>query len=486
MKISFLLILILLCQNMSAQVFHYIIAKDGSGNYHSIQSLIDRLPDNSNTTIRIFIKNGVYEEKLHLNTSKKNVSFIGESRGGVIITWNDYAGKDGMSAASTYTFLVEGDDFYAENITIENTAGSGAQAIAVRTTGERQIFKNCKFLGHQDTYYAHKKRQYNINCFIQGNTDFIYGDATAVFDSCTINCVAGGQYITAPADTKLTSTLPGGDTLLHGLLFRNCSVTKAADVGDNTFYLGRPWQPNASSVYINCTLDDHIRPQGWSTWEGSNHLSSYFAEYRSINTAGMPVDTTNRVDWSYQLSSELVDNYYTLEYFLKKEDVIWDPVPSTIALPAPKDLTGESFILTWTSDPDAIGYTIIRNDSAIGFSESSIFTDETADIAVENVYRIRSVSEKGNLSETSEEFNHHPLANNEIKAQVADFKLIIDDKIITLNDSYAIRIYSLSGQLLLNRRSVRQLSLIHLSAGTYILVAEDELGLTYCRKVIIN
>lgn len=482
----FFLIVTILGLELNAQVFYKVVAKDGSGNYRDIQLAINRVPENSTSTVRIFIKNGVYYEKLYLPATKKNVSLIGESADGVIISWNDYAGKDGISAADSYTFLVEGDDFYAENITVENTAGNVGQAIAIRTTGNRQVFKNCNFLGFQDTYYAHKNRQYNLHCFVEGATDFIYGDATAVYDSCTINCLSGGQYITAPADTKLTSTLPGGETFLHGLLFRNCSVARSGGVGDNTYYLGRPWQPSASSVYINCTLDDHIRPEGWSVWSGDNHLSSYFAEYQSRDLTGVLVDTIHRVDWSYQLSADMVDNYYTLDYFLKKDNVAWDPVPATIALSEPTGLTGESFTLTWTDVPDAIGYIIIRNDSAIGFSETANFTDETASAIIDNVYKIKSVSEKGNLSEASDPLSYNPLANERIKETAKEISFFIDGKTLVLDDIYNIRLYNLSGQLLINKKNVNQLALIHFSSGTYILVAEDNFGIICIKKFFID
>jgi hypothetical protein len=192
------------------------------------------------------------------------------------------------------------------------------------------------------------------------------------------------------------------------------------------------------------------------------------------------------VTWSYQLSAEQVDTYYTLEYFLKKDDVAWDPVPATIALSAPDDLTGESFNLTWTSVPGAIGYTIIRNDSTIGFSESTGFQDETADVTAENVYRIKSVSDKGNLSEASEAFIHNPLANDQIKESIDMPNFSIVDGLIILSANYNIKLYNLSGQLILHKKNVSQLSVLHLSAGTYLLVTENNIGGLFSRKISIN
>ena len=263
----------ILFPSAQAQVYDFVVAKDGSTRYSTIKLALDKVPASSPNRTLIFVKNGVYEEKVWVYANKKNVSIIGESVDGVVISWDDYSGKtSGMSTADSYTLLVEGDDFYGENLTIKNTAGNVGQAVAVRTTGDRQIFKNCKFIGFQDTYYAHKKRQYNVDCYVEGATDFIFGDATTVFENSTINSVKGGQYITAPNDTKLISTTASGDPFYHGLLFLECLLTADEDVPANSYYLGRPWGAPGSAVYIDCTLGEHIRPAGWSEWNGIQGL----------------------------------------------------------------------------------------------------------------------------------------------------------------------------------------------------------------------
>ncbi|HLW07698.1 MAG TPA: pectinesterase family protein, partial [Marinilabiliaceae bacterium] len=176
------------------QVYDIVVDAHGTGDFNTIGEAISSIPNNQEKRTLILVKNGVYQEKLIVSSSKTFVSIIGEDVNNVIITWSDYQGKDGMFGADSYTLLAEGADFYMENITVVNGYGPGAQAVAIRTTGDRQVFKNCVFKGHQDTYYAHKNRQYNFKCHIEGNTDFIYGDATAVFDSCNIHSIAGGQY----------------------------------------------------------------------------------------------------------------------------------------------------------------------------------------------------------------------------------------------------------------------------------------------------
>jgi len=482
-----LLFLCCLSDVTNSKVFNMLVAKQGEGAYRRIQSAIDRIPDKSTTRFLVYIKNGIYNEKVHLPATKTNVSFIGESADGVIITWDDYAGKDGISAAGSYTFLAEGNDFYAENITIRNSAGDVGQAIAVRTTGERQVFKNCRFLGFQDTYYANKNRQYNLNCYIEGAaTDFIYGDATAVFDSCTIHCVQGGQYITAPADTKLISVLDDGSTFYHGLLMTRCMITADANVSAGSYYLGRPWQPNASSVFISCKLGNHIKEEGWDVWgDTDNHLSGFFAEFQSVDLQGNPVDTLSRVEWSEQLRYEEVKRYYNLNYFLRKDCVIWDPTAVTKSLESPSGLTGLNYSLTWQEVNDAVGYVIIRNDSTIGFSGMNSYDDETANPSELNTYMIKSVSENGTLSDPSEEVFFSVSSSDEVKSDNSPIGFIISDKQIYTSIPVKIEVFSLSGSLIMTADQHTNLSLYHLSCGIYLVKIRELSGSVLIKKIIL-
>ncbi|MDT0677593.1 pectinesterase family protein [Autumnicola musiva] len=391
--------------SVHAQVYDMVVAKDGSGEFTTIQAALEKLPCNNEGRSLIFIKDGLYKEKIWLSPDMKNVSLIGESPDGVIISWNDYSGKTAaMSTADSYTFLAEGDGFYAENLTIENTAGEIAQAVAIRTTGDRQIFKNCKFLGFQDTYYAHKKRQYNFQCYIEGATDFIFGDATAVFENCEIHALEGGQYITAPNDTKLISTTPSGKNFYHGLLFLDCLLAADAKVAKNSYYLMRPWGAPASAVFVNSRMGDHINDKGWSAWDGNkNHLSGTFAEYKSKDLSGALLDVSRRADWSRQLTREEMEHLYNLDYFLRKDGEAWNPEVLTISLPAPVNLKKSSFpnTLEWKAVPKARGYVILRDNKVVGFSATNIYQEKTIDVTKIDQYSIKTVSENGNISTSS-------------------------------------------------------------------------------------
>ncbi|PRY91377.1 pectinesterase [Marinilabilia salmonicolor] len=293
----------------------FIVAGDGSGDFKTVQEAINAVPDFRKQRTTIFIKNGVYKEKLVLPASKNNVTFIGEDKLKTIITNDDYASKlnqfgEQMGTTGSSGFFVFGNDFTARNITFENSAGAVGQAVAVRVDGDRIVFENCRFLGHQDTLYPHGKnsRQYYKNCYIEGTVDFIFGWSTAVFDECEIFCKDHG-YITAASTDEETE---------YGFVFINCRIT--GDAPEKSFYLGRPWRPYAKTVFVNCFLDKHIKPEGWHNWGSEDkEKTAYYAEYKS---QGPGAALTDRVSWSHQLTDDEAKKY-TPENILRGEDN-WD------------------------------------------------------------------------------------------------------------------------------------------------------------------
>ncbi len=465
------------------QVFDFTVSPDGTGDYAGVQSALDAVPDNSPERTLIFVCRGTYMEKVILAPGKINVSLIGEDPETVRITWDDYAGKDGMSSADTYTFWADANDFYAENISFVNSAGAVGQALALRTTGDRMAFRNCRFIGHQDTYYAHKRRQYNFRCHVEGTTDFIYGDATTVFEQCTVLCKKGGAYISAPADTKLVSSTPEG-TFYHGLLFRDCDVEAETGVSASSYYLGRPWQPNASSVFIECRLGEHIKPAGWSTWSGDNHLSGCFAEYRNTDPAGSLIDVSQRVSWSKQLTQEEVENYYKLSYFLKKDLDAWDPVPFTTAPETPAGLETDGFVLSWQGPDSVEGYLVYRNDSLLAETSTASYAFTELPPAP-NDFSVRSVSMNGALSDFSLKHKiYGPLG--EAKLQPYPFELQIDGDVLRISRALDLQIYSLSGILMGQAENTCRLDVSGLSSGIYLLKLKIGRGIIAVRKIIIH
>jgi pectinesterase len=306
------LALLIKCLLVVAQQKQLVVAQDGTGDFKTVQEAINAVPDMRQKETVIFIKNGVYKEKLVLATSKKGVRFIGESVAKTILTYDDYATKknrfgEDLGTAGSSSFYLFGQDVTAENITFQNSSGPVGQALAIWVGGDRSKFINCRFLGFQDTIYTdHNARQYYKNCYIEGTVDFIFGPSTAVFDDCEIFCKKGG-YITA-ASTP--------DTVRYGYVFINCRIT--GDAPANSFYLGRPWRPYAKVVFINCDLGNQIKPEGWDNWgKASNEKTAYYAEYKNRGEGYKP---SERVRWSHQLTDEEAKKY-TVENIFRN----WNP-----------------------------------------------------------------------------------------------------------------------------------------------------------------
>ena len=311
--ILFLLIASINIVSVKAKEYDFVVDASGKGDYKTIKEAFDAVPDFRKVTTTIFIKNGVYKEKLVLAGSKKMVKIIGESLDKTIITYDDYALKKNIfgeekGTSGSSSFYVYGDDFTAENITFQNSSGPVGQAVAVQVIGDKAHFKNCRFLGFQDTLYTYGygSRQFYENCYIEGTTDFIFGSATAVFKDCEIFCKKGGSFITA-ASTP--------DSTKYGYVFLNCEIK--GDEG-TSYFLGRPWRPYAKTVFINCDLGEFIKPEGWDFWgKESNKQTAFYAEYENQGLGFKPND---RVKWSKQLSAYEA-KLYTLENIFRD----WKP-----------------------------------------------------------------------------------------------------------------------------------------------------------------
>lgn len=280
----------------------FIVAADGSGDFKTVQQAIDAVPDFRKNTTVIFIKNGVYKEKLVLPGSKTKVRFVGESVEKTILTYDDYNAKknifgEDIGTSGSSSFFIYGDEFFAENITFQNSSGPVGQAVAVWVAGDKVQFRNCRFLGFQDTLYTYgyKSRQYYKDCYIEGTVDFIFGSSTALFENCDIFCKTAG-YITA-ASTH--------DSTRYGYVFKDCRIKGSASAG--SFYLGRPWRPYAKTVFIKCEMSEVIKPAGWNNWgKESNEKTAYYAEYKNTGKGFKP---GQRVAWSHQLTDDEVKEY---------------------------------------------------------------------------------------------------------------------------------------------------------------------------------
>lgn len=299
-----------ICHKAFAAKPDFTVAKDGTGDFTTVQEAINAVPDSNKAGTIIFIKNGTYKEKLTVPATKINVTFLGENINKVILTYDDYAGKKNekgrdMGTTGSSSFFIYGDGFIAENITFENSAGPVGQAVAVRVSADRVQFRNCRFLGFQDTLYVHgagaKSRQYYKNCYIEGTTDFIFGAATALFEKCTIYCKKRGTYITAANTPKEAS---------YGMVFLNCLITGDQSV---SYYLGRPWGDFAKTVFIQSKLPAFIKPEGWHNW--GRPVAEQTVHYAEYKNTGEGAATGKRVGWAHQLTKEQSKNYTAKHIF---------------------------------------------------------------------------------------------------------------------------------------------------------------------------
>lgn len=271
-----------------------IVSKDSKGDFINIQEAINQTKSFPYKRMVIFIKNGIYKEKVKVHEWNTNLAIIGENKEKTIITFDDNFNKINLGRNSTfftYSFSVEANDTVLKNLTIENSSGDVGQAIALSITANRVSVINCKILGNQDTLYlSGEGKQFLKNCYIEGTTDFIFGSATAFFENCEIKSKKD-SYITAASTSE---------NMNFGFVFYQCKII--ADENIKKVYLGRPWRIYAKTAFINCELGAHILPEGWHNWDKSDaEKSTYFAEFQNY---GKGSDTKKRVKWSHRISKK--------------------------------------------------------------------------------------------------------------------------------------------------------------------------------------
>ena len=313
-------LMMLITLSVKAADYNFVVAQDGSGDFTTVQAAINAVPDYRKAgPTRIYIKKGMYKEKIVIAESKQGVQLIGED--GAVLTYDDYAQKpnifgEGKGTSGSGSIYIFGPDFFAENITFENTSGPVGQAVACHVAGDRAVFRRCRFLGFQDTLYTfgENTREYYEDCYIEGTVDFIFGKATAVFNRCELRSKRTGGFLTAPAT-------PQGSN--YGYVFYDCKLTADEGVEAGSVWLSRPWRPYGKTVFIRCEMGQHIRPEGWNNWgKTDNERTAYYAEYQCY---GKGADTSRRVAWSHQLKDA---NAYVMTNILKGADG-WNPLLST-------------------------------------------------------------------------------------------------------------------------------------------------------------
>ena len=289
-----------------------VVSRDGTGNFRTLQEAIESARAFMDYTVTIYVKNGVYKEKVIVPSWVENIDIIGEDRDKTIITYDDHANINKMGTFRTYTVKVEGSDITFKNLTIENNAAQLGQAVALHTEGDRLKFINCRILGNQDTIYTGAKftRPYFKDCYIDGTTDFIFGPSTALFEDCIIHSKRN-SYVTAASTPKEAK---------YGYVFKHCKLT--AEPGVDKVYLGRPWRPYAHTLFIECELGKHIVLAGWHNWgKQSNEETARYMEYKNT---GEGANASERVAWSKQLTKKEAEAVTVDAIFRTQSD--WNPI----------------------------------------------------------------------------------------------------------------------------------------------------------------
>ena len=381
-KLPFFLFALLFTVFAKAQ-YNVVVAKDGSGDFTTVQAAINAAPAGQTTPYKIFIKKGKYREQVNIPASKPFLELIGEDVATTVISYGDGGG-------GTTTVTINANDCMMMNITMENTQGylsDGPQSLAVKTNNaDRVAFKNCRFISGQDTVFVNGKRVYFRNCYVDGNTDFVYGAAVAVFDTCVIyprDRVDGsaGGYVTA-------ANTPNGQA--YGLVFRDCIMPN--NRGITNYTLGRPWQNDGGSaspaynktVFLNTVMSKSITPAGWSVWDaGTNTSTITYAEFQSRKFDGSLVDISQRVSWSQQLTPAQAAPYYVNANLFGTWDpyAVWadlaGPVTKVIALANLRALRSSSgstipFNICWPISN--VKYELHRSTDSVNFTKINEFT----------------------------------------------------------------------------------------------------------------
>ena len=293
-----------------------VVARDGTGEFRTIQEAIEVCRAFMDYHKVIYIKKGTYKEKIVIPQWLQNIELLGEDRDHTVITFDDHANiktpqyQQGIGTFRTYTLKIEANDITLKNLTVENNAARLGQAVALHTEGDRLLFVNCRFLGHQDTIYTGMPRTRMLfkDCYICGTTDFIFGPSTAWFEGCAIHCLSN-SYITAASTPKDAD---------YGYVFNNCKITVAENVEKE--YLGRPWRDYGYTLFMNCELPAQILPEGWHRWEPQREKTARYLEY---NNRGAGADRSHRVAWSRELTKKEAQKITMKEVFRGYGD--WEP-----------------------------------------------------------------------------------------------------------------------------------------------------------------
>ncbi|XP_059664159.1 pectinesterase QRT1-like [Cornus florida] len=289
-----------------------VVDKNGRADSITVQGAIDLVPHNNSQRVKIYIRPGIYREKVFVPFSKPYISFIGDQNrtSDTIITWNNKASDkdDHGCELGTYrsaSVSIESDYFCATGITFENSVvavpgGYGMQAVALRISGDKAMFYRVRVLGTQDTLLDDTGSHYFYQSYIQGSVDFIFGNSRSLYQECVLHSIAErfGAIAAHHRDSAEDDT---------GFSFIDCKIN-----GSGMVYLGRAWGNYSRAIYSFCDIDNIITPSGWSDWNHpSRQMTAVFGEYKC---RGRGANGRNRVSWAKSFSHDEISPFLDMKF----------------------------------------------------------------------------------------------------------------------------------------------------------------------------
>jgi len=533
MKKLFTILVFCLSLGWTSQVlaqYQLVVAADGSGNYTSINAAISAAVEafggGFEGRVRIFVKNGVYNEKVMFgshNTGKTlmPVSIVGESRDGVIIQNGNYQTqidntypdkKEGSDyyygTAQCATMTINSEDFYGENFTIINTKDTTVYTTGLYIAGRRQAYKNIKVNARRGTLFIRNGRPaFVMDSYFEGNQEMTASNGTAVIYNSTFKIKGSNAPYSIPEDNIYYDVPVIGDTIRYGHIFRNCSLVAMDTTTAGTIFLATPKARESSAWFMNCKLGAHINPVGIKA--SSNTVAnsrSYFGEYKSVMADGTtPADVSQRATNVRQMSDAYVSKYAfnnhiynkmfganeAAAYAAKPDTVYWNPLKLVAPLGIPQNVAKSGSNLTWNVVEGAIGYVVYLDGAYAGMTDANSFSSASGS----GTYTVCSVSESGSMSKpsgTATQQNYQDLVSilNNIPVGIKSpnstiFSLFIVDKSIRFETETDCKIFNLSGQCILSRIAQTEISLQSLPKGIYLVKTKDSKYGNNITKVVL-
>ncbi len=415
------------------------------GSYDAVVENVDQLlaaisaaesRSDKNVRFRIFVKDGNYVIPVKENQLKSgaempdesgnrfqipecitfiksgNISFIGESRDGVIITngidkAETFAGKYGTTSkydgiGNSDVFQISGSDYYFQDLTVETGMDDATgRDLAIQDKATRTIYKNTGLRGYQDTWTSNNDRglYYFEGGYVRGRTDYMCGKGDAFFNGVELRQIAGGYAAVPSKPAKI------------GWVYKDCVIngeaatvnyatgeTRSAKDVDGNYTLGRPWGSGTPvALFIDTKMNVVPSAIGWNEMSGG--WPARFAEYNSMTSTGSVIDLSGRK----KIFADTHENNPVLsaDEALQYSDMSlmfgdWQPTLATEQAPIPTNVILTGSELTWDDSNYALLWAVCKDGKVIGFTVEPTFT-----ITEDGKYTVRAANEMGGLSEAS-------------------------------------------------------------------------------------